>query len=154
MIPTKLIKLFWSKVNKSDPEGCWDWKASKFPSGYGAFGASHNHGYSQRAHRFAWELFFEPIPPGWLVLHKCDNRGCVNPNHLFLGNTQQNTLDRDYKGRGNAPKGSNNGLSKLTETQVEHIRKDQRSTHAIGKDYGVSHMTISRIKRRKTWGHL
>lgn len=153
-LPSQLIQLFWSKVRKEDPEDCWEWTGAKSPRGYGVFGWAYKLGYEQRAHRFSWILHHEMIPPGLFICHKCDNPGCVNPNHLFIGTTQQNTQDREYKLRGNAPKGSGNGLSKLTEELVEKIRKDPRSSRNIAKDLKVSHMTVLRAKNGKTWRHV
>ena len=153
-MPPELISLFWSKVYVKEPSDCWEWTGAKYPSGYGAFGWAYKCGYEQRAHRFSWNLHFGGIPKGMCVCHKCDNRACVNPHHLFLGTSQANTQDRENKGRGNAPKGSKNGLSKLSEEAVMRIREDSRNTYALGGEFGVSHMTISSIKRRKTWRHI
>ena len=151
-IPVKLINLFFSKVNRSNIEDCWEWIGAKYPSGYGAFGWAYKQGFEQRAHRFAWELFFEPIPEGWLILHKCNNRSCVNPNHLYLGNTQQNTRDRMLFG--NHCYGIKIGNHKLNEEQVKSIFHDTRAYRAIARDYGVFYNVIRSIKRGRTWKHL
>lgn len=86
---------------------CWEWKGSRFGSGYGQFFA----GYAEdgrrlniHAHRFAYELNFGPIPEGHYILHRCDNPPCVNPEHLFLGTQTDNVHDMFAKGRAR-PKG-------------------------------------------------
>jgi len=85
---------FWSKVNKTN--GCWLWLAGKHSYGYGLF---YSDGKCVRAHRFAWESVYGPIPDGLFVLHECDNPPCVNPAHLFLGTKRDNRLDCIIKGR-------------------------------------------------------
>lgn len=90
---------FWSKVNKTP--FCWEWTAS-LSHGYGQFMMPNRK--LNRAHRVAWILVFGSIPLGLHVLHKCDNRKCVNPNHLFLGTNQDNIIDRVSKNRSWHPK--------------------------------------------------
>lgn len=84
---------FWSKVSKS--EGCWEWTAA-LRSGYGVFYAD---GRLHRAHRVSWEIANGPIAEGLLVCHRCDNRRCVRPDHLFLGTSTDNNRDMTEKGR-------------------------------------------------------
>jgi len=88
------LNLFWEKVEKTD--ACWNWKAFIDYKGYGQFGFKNK---VVRSHRVAWELTFGPIPSGLHVLHRCDNRKCVNPAHLFLGTNKDNVNDRELKGR-------------------------------------------------------
>jgi hypothetical protein len=87
---------FWAKVRKQD--GCWEWHASIFKAtGYGQFALTSTQ--PETAHRMAWVLTHGYIPDGKYVLHKCDNRKCCNPDHLFLGTPQDNMIDMVAKGR-------------------------------------------------------
>ena len=83
----------WEAVTES---GCWLWLGSTKGGGYGRF---RLRGASLRAHRAAWELYRGPIPIGVCVLHRCDVRVCVNPDHLWLGTVRDNNLDAIRKGR-------------------------------------------------------
>jgi len=97
---TPISERFWAKVNKDAPNGCWEWHSSLTGGGYGAFFVHHpDKREIVRAHRFSWELANGSIPNGLWVLHKCDNRICVNPDHLFLGNRSDNMIDCARKGR-------------------------------------------------------
>ena len=81
--PQPVEQRFLSKVEKVE-SGCWQWKASAGPTGYGHFSMRHpNGGWEMRiAHRVSYELFVGPIPEGLELDHLCKNRGCVNPTHL------------------------------------------------------------------------
>ena len=98
----KLIEeRFWEKVNKDTKSGCWEWQSSIRGNGYGAF-FTHLKPEGRKchgAHRYSWELANGAIPEGLWVLHKCDNRICVNPDHLFLGDRTDNMRDCAAKGR-------------------------------------------------------
>jgi hypothetical protein len=80
---------FLKKIKKDKASGCWFWKASKLPSGYGTF--SYN-GRCSYAHRVSYELFVGPIPmdESLSVMHSCHFRNCVNPDHLSLGSHKEN----------------------------------------------------------------
>mgnify|MGYP000689840417 CR=1 FL=1 len=143
--------------------GCWHWKGSMAHNGYGMIMIEGKH---ERAHRYAYERYRGKIPDGMLVLHKCDNSSCVNPDHLFLGTTQDNSDDKVAKGRqakgealakaqGNYERcGENNGNSKLCPGDIVAIRGSEKSQRAIAKMYGVSQATIFHIKTKKTWRHI
>lgn len=78
------------------PSGCIEWIAAKYPNGYGCFKIE---GRTQGAHRIAWKLANGEIPKGLLICHRCDNRLCVNVDHLFLGDGKDNMKDCRDKGR-------------------------------------------------------
>jgi hypothetical protein len=106
-------------------------------------------------------LHFGQIPNGpgrgLFVCHKCDNRKCVRPDHLFLGTNQDNMTDMVKKGRSKKNGGVKNGRSKLTEIQVEQIKKEYpiiKSTRKLAKKYGVSRSNIQFIIHGKHWIHV
>ena len=119
-----------------------------------------------KAHRFAWELYKGKIPTGKFILHNCpdgkDNPLCVNTNHLYLGNQQQNNLDRINKKRSSPGQIFKTGHAefnaKLTIEQVKKIKKMlKQNNHTlveIGKMFNISMHTIFDIKREKTWKHV
>lgn len=90
---------FWNKILKGETEDdCWKWLGAKGWAGYGQLGNQRKHGHST-ASRVSWEIHNGPIPKGMCVLHKCDNRECCNPLHLWLGTQQENIQDMIDKGR-------------------------------------------------------
>jgi hypothetical protein len=132
------------------PSGCMEWTR----------GINKRHGYGylsfknkkQRAHRVSYELSFGPIPEGMHVCHKCDNRRCINPDHLFLGTDLDNVRDCVSKGR--HATGAGMGTSKLTDEQVLAIRGDTRIHRVIAEEYGISRSLVGLIHNRKAWKHL
>ena len=86
-----------------DGNECWNWKLSKDRVGYGRLkiqlGTREKFRFSS-VHRYAYEVFVGPIPSGMNVLHRCDNRACCNPSHLFIGSQKDNMQDMHAKGRG------------------------------------------------------
>lgn len=129
-------------------EGCWLWEGSLRGKGYGSY---REHGKMNTASRVSYELYKEPIPRGLLVCHKCNIPRCVNPSHLYLGTYSDNTQQAVQEGRQFVAKGELNGSSKLTQEQVKLIRADSRSQRKIAKDYNISQLHVSRIKRNLVW---
>lgn len=106
-------------------------------------------------HRISFEKHRGPIPEGILVCHTCDNRACVNPQHLFLGTNSDNMADMVAKGRQNKLKGSAHGRAKLLESDVIAIRSSRgTSRRDLAERYGMSRGSIDDIMNRRSWAHL
>jgi hypothetical protein len=138
---------FWIKVGRTDdPDECWEWKASIGDVGYGIFHIRDEFGKwkAERAHRMAWILTYGH--PGELfVLHRCDNRKCANPNHLFLGTNQDNMKDMVAKGR------RLRGYKKLSAEVCREIaewRKRGETLSVISAAFNIKKQTIKGVVRR------
>lgn len=132
---------------------CWNWVGRPTNEGYGNIRMAGRRGKMVLAHRFAYEYFIGKIPMGKCVCHRCDNRLCVNPNHLFIGTIQDNNADRDGKGRcrtGWVP-GELCGQHKLTEPQVLAILQSSETHQRLADRYKVARTTITNIKTGRTW---
>jgi hypothetical protein len=139
---------------RSIPEpnsGCWLWLNSVDKNGYGWASVKHR---TKKAHRLAWEGRHGSIPDGMCVCHKCDNPGCVNVDHMWLGTNVENTKDRSRKGRSHRANGESQWMSRLTEAAVVDIRSSPETGRALARRYGVTFQTISDIRRGTRWKHL
>ena len=147
---------FWAKVKKTNK--CWEWQGALNSTGYGTVSW---HGRVYTAHRVAaWlvGLVDDPAAPdgitGGLVLHKCDNRKCCNPEHFFIGKHTDNLLDAYKKHRKSQPKGQHHANAKLTNKQAGAIRTAYSKgiiQTALARKYGVSQRVISLIVRGETY---
>lgn len=141
---------FWEKVRKDDK--CWEWQSWITKDGYGQF---CHVGRPRLAHRMSWVLSFGDIPDGKCVLHRCDNRRCVRPSHLFLGTKQDNNLDKAIKGRSLI--GEKNPNCRFSDQDVKRIKvmSNSMTRSGIARIFGTDASTISRIvlgKRRARVG--
>jgi len=156
---------FWSKVQKTSDDKCWEWtgavcKPPRLP--YGRFTI----GGVMPAHRASWLLSGRTIPAGLFVCHRCDNPRCVRVDHLFLGTAMDNTQDCIQKGRmhrthGRQPNtriGTDAPSARLSESDVLEIRSEENPNIQRRKElavrYGVTRTTIRDVLRRHTWTHL
>ena len=140
---------FEPRIERITESGCWIWVKA-----IGTYGYGHvwHHGGPKKAHRVAYEKFIGKIPDDMHVLHHCDVRSCVNPDHLFLGTNADNVSDRNSKGR--QARGITHSRVKLTESQVLEIRKSNLSPKRLSEKYPVTAPTIYNIKARRIWSHL
>ncbi len=135
---------FWSRVDIGSPQECWPWNASYFSNGYGRISINHKW---VKANRVAWKLSFGEIPTGVgyhgiCVLHKCDNRACVNPSHLFIGTHAENIADMCAKGR---------HARKLSDADVQEIKNADGTHSEIAKRFGIARSTVTHIRTGRIW---
>ncbi|MGY4614787.1 DNA-binding CsgD family transcriptional regulator [Bradyrhizobium sp. USDA 4472] len=128
--------------------GCWEWQARKDADGYGRIWVN-SRVRSGAAHRVSYEVHCGAIPEGMHVLHRCDNRACINPDHLFLGTNFDNMADRNSKGR--QRRGAGHGRAKLSEADVSAIRSSGASGVEIAARFGMSESQVSRIRKGSNW---
>ena len=150
----------WDLVAKGGVDECWEWQGCKNNTGYGSMTVSQKV-YS--AHRIIFALTY----PGLIevkaptnkklkqfILHKCDNRSCCNPNHMVLGNYDDNNKDAKNKGRSCAPKGEKHKLAKLTQNQANQIRQIHKTGLTfveLGKMFNIHANNISRIVKFRSY---
>lgn len=143
---------------------CWVWTGATSPAGYGAF-------RSGSAHRASYRFAHGEIPPGMVVMHRCDNPACVRPEHLQLGTYKDNVHDMFAKGRERCHSGDDNWIrrnpgaqvgsrnfnAKLSAADVVAIRRsslDGVRHRDLARHYGVSSVTITSIMTGRNWGSL
>ena len=145
---------FLAKVEKKD-NGCWEWTSQTTNGGYGKFNMRGKH---ILAHRYSYELHKGKIPEGLQVCHSCDNRKCVNPEHLWIGTSSDNMQDAVKKGRFPDQKGCANYASKLTQEMIVEIKildeSKKMTRRDIAKKFNVCAGTISHLLNEKTYKRL
>lgn len=145
------------RVDVGTLDECWEWTGGTTTAGYGQFSGDDG---KELAHRFSWSLANGADPGELQVMHLCENPPCVNPAHLELGTQSENLK---YAVRNGRRWGSQHGPgeahrhSKLTAADVRAIRRrcaQGESQSSVADSFGVNQSTVSRIVRRKRWGHL
>jgi hypothetical protein len=139
------VEDFWALV-KTTEAGCWEWQGALWATGYGRF---HYANKSYKAHRLAWVFTGGELDDETCLLHRCDNRRCVNPAHLFKGDRADNNRDKTVKGR--QTKGAAVNTAKLNESLVEAIRKHPGNSKDIAALFGVTWGHVNKIKRGGVW---
>lgn len=158
-----LPERYWAKVRKDGPVPqhmphlgpCWSWTACRDTNGYGQMHTGFGN-VRIRAHVASWILHNGPIPEGLEVMHLCDNPQCSRIDHLQLGTHRQNFEDAANKRR--MPHGEKQANSKLTQVQVDDIRKryvgrskGKSNAGQLMTEFGISSATLSRIVNRRRW---
>ncbi len=138
-----------SEINSYNGEFCLEWTSNCSESGYGRFKVDYK---AHKAHHVAWVIKNGEIEEKMMILHHCDNRKCVNINHLFIGTHQDNVTDRVSRNR--SAIGEGNGRSKLKELEVLIIRKSSDTKASLARRFGVDRKVIRDIKNGITWKYL
>jgi len=137
-----------------EPSGCYEWQLSTSSNGYGKYFSQVQKRYVA-THRRLWELIKGEIPEGLYVCHTCDNKRCVNIDHLFLGTPKDNITDMVNKNK--QPKGETHGMSKLNKDLVieilYHLAAKWRICDIASK-YKINWNCIHDIRTQRTWKHV
>lgn len=145
-----VLERFLSKVVQGENQ-CIEWIGGKNKDGYGRFDVPDENGKwsSELAHRWVFEYFICLELLSYIqVCHHCDNPGCVNPAHLFVGSHTDNMVDKARKGRANGL----NHYSKLTPAQRKEIQDSDRPTKELVAEYGINRSHVQRLRSGKTSG--
>ena len=143
-------KRFWRRWKEFPFHECWEWVGARDKRGYGNFSASRKRWVI--APRYSWFLTHGTIPDGLCVLHRCDNPGCVRPDHLFLGTHKDNSADMIAKNRQKRPQKAKNW--KLNYEKAELFRRlytDGTSIMDIAKKFGLSRGGVAKVISGERW---
>lgn len=162
MTPQDIMDIFPDRISPEPNSGCWIWTGDMASTGYGIV-TTKKGGNRRRtgAHRISCALANGDLG-GRLALHKCDNKLCVNPNHLYPGTKSDNSLDayaRGQLGHQVYPRGSKHHMTLLTEEQISEIRslpngRMKRGDNVISKmaaRFGVSPAAIYDVRLGRSW---
>ena len=149
-----LAERLWQKTARRC-SGCLEF-TGHLTNGYGVIEIEiRKHRTLLKAHRVAWELTNGPVPDGLCVCHKCDNRRCCAPEHLFLGTVADN--NRDMKAKGRQARGARLARA-LTETQAATVQAARAagtpSIRSLAKEWGVDESTAHYASTGRNWGYL
>lgn len=137
----ELPERFRWNVSVRGPDDCWEWTASVQGAGYGQYGSPQ-----RTTHRYVYQQLIGPLAPGRCVLHRCDNRRCVNPAHLFEGTHADNARDAAEKGR----KGQR--LKGCQARMIRHLYEEMETTEVhLARLYGISQPAVAHIVTRRYW---
>jgi len=131
------------------PAGCWEWAGSLNGGGYGQLAVGTDRPMiASRAAHVAW---IGPIPDGQFVCHRCDNRRCINPAHLYAGTVQDNVGDAVARER--VANGERHGAHRLTDAQIAELRARYAAggvtQRRLAAEYGICQQQVSLVIRRK-----
>jgi len=147
----QLRDIFLEKILVDKNNECWEWQDFRNKNGYGVTCVNSK---VKSAHRTSYELFIGEIPKDLQINHKCHNRGCVNPDHLYAGTAKDNSRDMFEANRQRIVRGANHGNALLSEEQVILIREELINGARIAvlsKKFNISGSQISAIKLAQKW---
>ena len=146
--PEMQLARCWPRISKGDGDACWNWTGTINGQGYGVFARGK---VLVRAHRFVYEMLTGEIIGGRFLCHRCDNRKCVRPDHLFPGTQADNIRDAVLKGRMAA--GEKHGRARLSDAQVAEIRRQHANGAAsytdIARKFGIDDSYVWALVKRK-----
>lgn len=139
------MKVIRSRCEINEQTQCSEWQGYLTQKGYGRIRYDRNW---TEVHRATWQYHNGPMPAGAHVLHKCDNRKCCAPSHLYLGTNEQNIQDKLERDR------SGKSLNIAKATRIKELLAAGVSQASIAEEFGVGQPTISKIKMGKSWKHV
>jgi hypothetical protein len=140
----------YSRISKNEVSGCWNWLGALFKgSNYGQFCNREVSKSPTTAHRASWEIHKGPIPAGKMVCHTCDNRKCVNPEHLYLGTNSENMRDRSKRGYVHQMR-----LDEAKVREMRQLRQIGWSWRKLAARYGVHVNAVVEATTGKTWAYV
>lgn len=146
---------FFEKVDKGGRDECWQWTGATDEKGYGFICTPSG---QMRAHRASVEIHRNiSVPRGLVVMHACDNPGCVNPEHLSMGTQKENMQDCSNKRRFKSRRGESNQRALLTRFNVIEMRRqrdDGKSVKEIAEHFGVKYHSVWNVISGRTWTWL
>ena len=152
-IADDVYEQFCKSVEVDSESGCWVWTGHKDVGGYGLLGYNYR---QYKAHRIAWMLKHnETIPKGVQVCHTCDNRACVNPDHLFLGTAKDNMQDRSKKIK--QKRGKTRNPDRFKKDEILKIRAAANSGLSfwqIAESHTITPSQVHEIVIREDWPWL
>ena len=147
---------FWSKVSKSND--CWIWTGAKTKNGYGVFQKGRRGELLYKAHRFSFEIHKGEIPTGMIIMHQCDNKICVNPDHLTAGNHSQNLKDAWDRNLRSMTRKNRKAIGEMSKKlsfedvqKIKELRSYGQTLKSIGNQFNVSLSNVHNIITGKTW---
>lgn len=146
---------FLRKTSYDPQTGCWLWIGAKYRFGYGHFRRKIGGVWKMyKTHRYSYEFYKGVIPPNLCVLHHCDNPSCVNPEHLYVGTTQDNSDDMAKRNRrklNRNPKHNLLDMDIVNKIRAFHQEFPLVKQIEISSKFGINTAQISRILNNKIW---
>lgn len=156
-IVTDSLRIRFASKTATATSGCIEWTGANNPNGYGKVKIS---GQIMDAHVAAWRIANggNPVPVGQLIMHSCDNRKCVNPDHLSCGTSSENMVDCRDKGRVRFDSGEDVKNAVLTDEAVRKIRSEyvpyKRGFRQMAREFGVSESCVRSAYEGRSWKHV